>query len=70
MGNICKSKGDIEKVKYYLESAVKNYINENFYWEACYYSKLLADTIIEAYPCEAKYYYNISHEYLKKIMSD
>lgn len=70
MGNICKSKGDIEKAKYYLESAVKNYINENFYWEACYYSKILADTIIEAYPCEAKYYYNISHEYLKKIMSD
>lgn len=67
LGHICILKDDIENGKKYLEAAIKEYSDKNLYWEAYYYSKLLADAIIETYPQQSKYYYNFSIECLSKM---
>lgn len=66
LGSIYMQKGNIEEGTKYLETAIKNYISISLNWEVSYYSKLLADILIEINPKEAKYYYNLSIEYVKK----
>ncbi len=66
LGNIYVQKGNLEEGKKQLETAIKNYISISLNWEVSYYSKLLADILIEINPKEARHYYNLSIEYIKK----
>ncbi|WBW97137.1 helix-turn-helix transcriptional regulator [Oceanirhabdus sp. W0125-5] len=68
LGDLYIQKGNIEKGKKYLETAIKNYISISLNWEVSYYSKLLADTLIEINPKEARDYYNLSIEYTAKTV--
>lgn len=63
LGEIYLEKGNIEKGIEYLKTSIENYIKINCYWEIAYYSKLLADILIETNPSEAKHYYNLSIDY-------
>lgn len=69
LGHICILKNDIEGGRKYLKSAVKEYLDKNLFWEASYYSRILADSIIEVYPSESRQYYNLSINCISK-MSD
>lgn len=68
LGNIYLKKGDIKRAEEYLKTAIENFIRINFNWEAAHYSKLLADMIIGFNPKEAKYYYNLSIQYISKVV--
>lgn len=68
IGDISIKQGELEKCRQYLKKAIKGFADICSYYEASYYSKLLAEMLMEKYPSESKNYYNLSIEYISKMM--
>lgn len=66
MGIIYEKIKDLNKAKLYFKLAIDSCISKNFYVDVYRFSKQLADMLITLEPLEAKFYYNISLEYIKK----